>query len=111
VGLPLKEIRDGQLYLDDGCESFQEYMKKRKEYGFSESRASQIISAAELRKTLPSLPKVNSGPIWTEKSVRELNRLGSDTKAKAVAARVLKEVEKHGGKLTSKVVRKAVKVS
>ena len=110
VGMALREIRDERLYKEDGFETFEAYCKKKWE--LSKRYAYRIMEAAEIRLKLPSPqggPVGHSdGPQWTERSVRELGRLGTTTKAKAVAERVLKAVEKDGGKLTSTIVRKHV---
>ena len=63
-----------------------------------------MIESAELRTKLGS-----SASQFSERAVQELKRLPADTKAKAVAARVVKEVEAGGKKkLTSTLVRKHV---
>jgi hypothetical protein len=97
VGLALKEIRDDKLYREDGYETFEDYCKRK--WDFSDRYARYVVGAAELRLKLPEPPppEPETGTAcsggWTEGSVRQLGRLGSDTKAKAVAERVVKEVK------------------
>jgi len=105
VGLALKEIRDERLYKEDGFERFEDYCRKKWE--ISRKYADKVIASADLRIKLPTTTPTGRHE-WTERAVRELKRLPADTKAKAVAARVLKEVEKGNGKLTSTIVRKHV---
>jgi hypothetical protein len=107
VGMALKEIKDDKLYEEDGHADFRSYLKaNRSKFEFTERHVYRLIEAADLRMKLPTDPGGHSP--WTEKAVRELKRLPADTKAKAVAARVIKEVEQNGGKLTSTLVRKHV---
>ena len=69
---------------------FNAYCKGR--WGFSRDYADTMIVSAELRLALPALP-TSGRQGWTEGTVRGLKRLGSLSKAKAVASRVVKEVE------------------
>ena len=108
VGLALKEIRDERLYKEDGFNTFEDYCRNRWEMG--RSYADHLIGSAELRTRIPDPPKTatNSRQSWNETQVRELKRLGSTTRARAVATRVVKEVEQANGKLTANVVRRHV---
>lgn len=108
VGLALKEIRDERLYKEDGFSRFEDYCRKK--WAWSRDYADRVISSAELRLVLPTPAKKNPdhGSAWTERSVRELKRLESPTKAKAVAERVVKAAAKEKKELTSSFVRKHV---
>lgn len=107
VGLALKEIREDALFRECGFKSFVEYLKSNENrFGIKKTYAYDLISSAELRVQLP-IPRTAESE-WTEWSVRELRRLPADSKAKAVAARVVKEVETSGEPLTVGIVRKHV---
>ena len=103
VGLALKEIRDDHLYKEGGFDHFKDYCRKKWEIGTN--YANKIISSADLRIKISGTGRTHS---WTEWSVRELKRLKSPTKAKAVAERAVKEAAKQNVELTSTFVRKHV---
>ncbi len=108
----LAKIRDHKLYTRAGYDTFEAYCKGRWE--FSDRRARQLIDAFEYERALPSpaTGTSGSGPSgtgWNERQVREFTRLGSPTKAKAVAARVINEVKaKNLKKPTASLIRKHV---
>jgi hypothetical protein len=107
VGLALKEIRDARLYLADDFQNFETYCRRK--WSFSRQRAHQLIDASEIRQVLPELPcQPGVDMQWNEKAIRELGRLPTTAKARAVAERIVKDIEKAGGKLTSGIVKKAV---
>ena len=76
---------------------FKEYLTAKWEW--SERRAYQLIDAAEIRLKLPNLPLIESQneqdvqSALNETQMRQLGRLKSPTKAKAIAERVVKEVK------------------
>ena len=106
VGLALKKIRDKKLYKVKGFETFEAYCKVRWEFTYA--HAWQLITSAETRLALPPLPSSMDDVGWHERHVRELKRLDSPAKQKAVAAKVIREVEKSEVKLTASLVRKHV---
>jgi hypothetical protein len=90
VGLALREIRDDKLYREDGYETFEDYCKQKWELSYA--YAYKVIEAADLRLKLSDTLTTCQGEV-TESQMRQLGRLGSDSKAKAVAQRVVKEVK------------------
>src|SRR5262245_18258337 len=87
-GLAVKEIRDDKMYQEDGFKTFEDYCKGK--WGITKQRSYQLMDASELRLKLPTLPEPNESqqPVdssWNESQMRQLGRLGSDSKAKAVA--------------------------
>jgi hypothetical protein len=87
VGMMLKEIRDDELYTEDGFKTWDEYLKARWE--FTKDYCNKMIRGAEYRKSLPN----TTGIQWSERSVRELTRIPDKREAARVAAKVLKTVE------------------
>lgn len=107
VGLALKEIKDDGLYEDAGFQSFPEYLKSNENrFGIQKSYAYELIAAAETRMRLPSPEAPDSG--WSVKLMREIRRIESPTKQKAVGVRVVREANKNDAGLTLSFVRKHV---
>jgi hypothetical protein len=115
TGMKLKEIRDDELYKEDGFETWEKYCKARWELEGSYVR--RLITASEYRENLPSVPAGHGE--WLERVVRPLTRIPDKKQAARVAAKALAEVEKSHAqsakngaakplKLTSTVVRKYV---
>ena len=52
TGMKLKEIKDDELYKEDGFETWEAYCRERWEW--SRDYALKLISAAEYRKKLPT---------------------------------------------------------
>ena len=104
TGQKLKEIRDQNLYLEDGFKTWDEYCLKRWEW--NRSHVHRLITASEYREKLPTLPSGQHD--WSERSVRELTRIPDKKQAARVAVKVVKEIEKNDGKLTANVVKKFV---
>jgi hypothetical protein len=86
--MKLKEIRDDELYKEDGFESFEKYCKERFEY--APRYIYNLITSAEYREKLP--PCSSGAEEWNERSVRELKRI-PDKKEAARAGLVSKGVE------------------
>lgn len=109
TGMRLKEIRDDELYKEDGFETWEKYCRGRWEYSFQ--HVHKLIVAAEYRERLPTSPSGRGE--WSERSVRELTRIPDKNQAAKVAAKAIKEVEQQAKtdpkvKLTSTVVKKFV---
>jgi hypothetical protein len=102
TGFALKEIRDDELYKEDGFDTWERYCREWWEW--SSSYVLKLITASEYRQNLPS-PSGNrtSGPTeWSERSVRELTRIEDKREAARVAQKVIERVEQEeGAKLTS----------
>jgi hypothetical protein len=118
VGMKLKQIKDEELYKDDGFKTFAEYVRKRWEW--SRQHCDRLIQSAKIRGAIPSAPigaNKTDGyyPQWSEASVRELGRIKNqdgEVDAKE-AAKVAHKVIAHLGKnaeekLTARVVRRFV---
>lgn len=69
----MKEIRDYELYKEDGFQTWKQYCRERWELG--DSLVRQLIAASELRQQLPTVTRGNAS--WSERSVRELTRIPS----------------------------------
>ena len=90
VGMKLKEIRDEELFKEDGFETWERYCKERWEW--DRTYVHRLITASEYREKLPALP--NGQQEWSERSVRELTRIPDKRQAARVAERIVKEIEK-----------------
>lgn len=101
VGDALSTIRDERMYRSEFA-TFEDYCRTR--WGFSDSRARQLIAAAETVTTVT----VAGGPAPTsERQARALNPLRDDPEAAADAMR--EAHEETGGKPTAEAVEQAVK--
>lgn len=128
TGMDLKEIRDEELYKEDGFEKWSHYLKQRvgEHFGIERSQVKSLIQCAEIR---PKLPELNlgqrAGPNdgWSQRAVQEFGRLVPERNddprkkdyaalRKSDAARVAKAAVTLAGDgpLTSTHVRKAVDV-
>ena len=109
IGHDLKAIRDHELYRHDGHEDWASYCRDR--WQWSKRHCDRLIVLAEYASALPEVgPR---GPTWTEKSVRELSRLGSRKSAARVANKVLNAIDTTKSnaqplKFTAATVRKFV---
>lgn len=105
VGMRLREIREDELYKEDGFDNWQKYCRERWE--FSKQHVGRLIEAAEYRGAIKSNPVGDSR--WSERSVRELTRIGDKKEAARVAKKIVDRIEKGGiEKLTSSFVKKVV---
>lgn len=108
LGLAYKAIREERLYKAEGYKDFALYCRDR--WNTSRRHVDQLIGSAALRLALPeSKSEIDSISNWNEFNVRALKRLGSTSKAKAVAVRVIKEVKATGAKLSATLVSKHVR--
>lgn len=100
VGAALARIRDDDLFVEDGYETFDAYCRERWE--FTRGRADQLIRSAELVSTivLKKLP-----PPSNEAQVRELAKAPEETQPK-VWAEVVKTAPE--GVITAKHVAAVV---
>jgi len=85
TGMKLKEIRDDELYKEDGFETWEKYCLERWE--LARSHVKRLIIASEYRDKLPKAP--SGGHDWSERSVRELTRIPDKKQAARVAAKVV----------------------
>lgn len=90
TGMKLKEIRDDELYKEDGFQTWENYCRERWEW--SRPYVSRLITASEYREKISTVPPGHGE--WTEKTVRELTRIPDKKQAARVAAKVVKEVER-----------------
>ena len=89
TGMKLKEIRDDELYKEDGFDTWERYCKERWEW--SRQHVHRLITASEYREKLPVSPFGDKG--WSEATVRELTRIEDKRDAARVAAKVVRAVE------------------
>jgi len=128
-GSELKEIRDSKLYLADGFESWDSYLKKRVwgVFGIERRQAYNLISIATIAPKLPDLVQENAQDEkleWKPSVVKEFERLapqdttkhGSPRDVQAISKQDLKrvaeaavEIAKERSKpVTASIVREAV---
>lgn len=107
TGMKLKEIRDDELYKEDGFGTWQEYCKVRWEY--AKSYANKLIQAADYRSKLPG--GTTGTQTWSERSIRELTRIPDKKQAARVAAKVIKAVEDSAKETTKTPSAKPLKLS
>jgi hypothetical protein len=93
TGMKLKEIRDNELYKEDGFKTWEDYCQKRWEW--TARRVTQIITSAEYRQELPAVGNnvSDASDGWKERHVQELSRIPSKRDAAKVAAKVIKAIE------------------
>jgi hypothetical protein len=115
VGNALAAIRDEQTYRAAGLESFDAFLKSKKnKWGYSRRYSYYLISAASYRQELPEPAEFvhdraqGDDLEWNEWQVRELTRLPTPRDAKRVAMKALKEVAADGGELSAAIIRKHV---
>lgn len=101
VGNALKLIRDRRLYRDSNV-TFAAYCTDR--WGFSDSRARQLIAASNVAKTVDA-ETVTRVAVGNERQARELNRLPEEERAEAWGEAV---GQSEGGEVTASAVRKVV---
>jgi hypothetical protein len=82
TGNALKEIRDDELYREDGFETWDAYLKQRvgDDFGIERSQVQRLINASIIRPKLPDakiLPDCSQGikQEWSVKAVKEFERL------------------------------------
>lgn len=130
TGNALKEIRDDELYREDGFETWEAYLSKRvgEVFGIEATQVRTLINAATIRPKLPD-PKilqhsgVGESTEWKPKVVKEFERLAPqdpehaqrrdlNSLRKQDVQRVAKaavEIAKEQGKpVTAAIVRQAV---
>ena len=89
TGMKLKEIRDDELYKEDGFATWEKYCRERWES--VHPHVTNLIVSSEYRQKLPNC-STGAGK-WTERAVREFQRIPDKRQAARVAEKVLKEVE------------------
>jgi hypothetical protein len=57
IGFALKEIRDHELYKEDGFDTWDRYLKERvgHVFGIEETQARKLIACAQIRTKLPEV--------------------------------------------------------
>lgn len=131
TGNALKEIRDDELFKEDGFDTWDAYLKQRvgEDFGIEGSYAVRLINAAIVRPKLPD-PKIlpdkcpgDEKPAWKPSVVREFERLAPQDPEHAQrrdltalrkqdvqrVAKAAVEIAKEQGKpVTAAIVRQAV---
>jgi hypothetical protein len=132
TGNALKEIRDDELYREDGFDSWEQYLKQRvgEQFGIEKVQALGLIQAAVIRPKLPAAvvhhgeQSQSEKPEWSIRAVKEFARLAPQIEdapgkprdvqslRKQDVQRVAKaavEIAKEQGKpVTAAIVREAV---
>jgi hypothetical protein len=115
TGNALKEIRDDELYREDGFESWEQYLKNRvgEVYGIEESQVRRLITASIVRMKLPDpeklLPsKEGDKPTWTPNVVNEFARLAPKDESKHGSPRDLQSLRKQD---VQRVAKAAVEIA
>jgi hypothetical protein len=127
----LKEIRDDELYKEDGFDTWDAYLKQRVslDFGIEGSYAVRLINAAIVRPKLPD-PKIlpdncpgDEKPSWKPSVVREFERLAPQdpdhaqrrdlrrlkkTDVEKVAKAAVEIAKEQGKPVTANIVRQAV---
>ncbi|HUW30158.1 MAG TPA: hypothetical protein VM223_00945 [Planctomycetota bacterium] len=83
TGMDLKEIRDDELFKEDGFEKWEHYLKQRvgEDFGIEKSQVRRLIQCAEIRPKLPDMenhPRAGDSPGWSQTAVLEFGRLVPD---------------------------------
>jgi len=117
IAFHLNAILQDALFAESGYESFDEYL--RGEWGWGRSYFNNLRKAANTRNNLPtpkSAPGVHSdnndrakaATVWTEHSVRPLNKYPT-TLQKKIGKAIVDAVDSGKEKLTSTTVKKFIK--
>ncbi len=115
TGNALKEIRDDELYKEDGFGSWDAYLKERVGYDFGIERQQvlNLIAAAAIRPKLPD-PKIlpnavgNSPVEWKPTIVKEFARLAVEDTTKPGSPRDLQSLRKQD---VQRVAKAAVEIA
>lgn len=107
TGMKLKEIRDDELYKEDGFETWESYCRERWEW--NANYVYKLIAASEYREKLPDC--TTGTQQWSERSVRELTRIPDKKQAARVAAKIVKEVERSEKQAAKDPEAKPIKLS
>ncbi len=77
TGFALMEIRDDELYKEDGFLNWMAYRTTRigEEFGIDKSHADRLIVCAQVRRKLPSSPPGGGEEGWSQLELLELARL------------------------------------
>ena len=107
TGMKLKEIRDDELYKEDGFETWEKYCREQWEW---EARyVKRLITASEYREKFPSGPTGTAD--WSERSVRELTRIPDKKQAARVAAKAVNAIEQSEKEAAKNPGAKPIKLS
>jgi hypothetical protein len=114
TGMKLKEIRDDELYKEDGFTTWKAYCRER--WNYSRDYVHKLITASEYRIVLPAPSDVyklstSESLAWSEGSVRELTRIPDKKQAARVATKVIKAVEASAREATKDPQTKPLKFS
>lgn len=113
TGNALKEIRDDELFREDGFETWDAYLKQRvgEDFGIERSQALNLIQASIIRPKLLGLPKVvqrvgQDG--WSQRAVQEFARLAPVIEDEQGQPRDVKSLRKED---VQKVAKAAVEIA
>jgi len=127
TGFALKEIRDDELYKEDGFSTWDAYLKDRvgEEFGIEQAQAWNLIRCAQVRTKLPNLQHaVDSREAWSQRELLEFSRLAPRAEGQPgqpydfdrlkkkdverVARKVIEHCERQGTPPTAPIVRQFV---
>ena len=105
VGTALLRIRDERLYREKGA-TFEAYC--RSEWGFSHQRASQLIEAAAVVRSLPAPAEKSNDPdsVTNQQTATMVAKSGS-----VVSERVAREVSKVSPEKRAETMKKAAETA
>lgn len=98
AGRALKEIKDRELWKEEGAQSFQQFCIDN--WGVSKQRAYQLMDSADI---VAQLPPEQSTAVDSERAARELKKAPPEARAE-----IVKQVQAKGA-VTGPAVKKAVK--
>lgn len=127
TGFALKEIRDDELYREDGFATWDAYLKERvgDDFGIERTQAFNLIACAQVRAKLPapSSSMLDEKDGWSQRELLEFARLApasedhgqrrdfdrlSKRDVERVARKVIEHCEEQDTKPTAPIVRKFV---
>lgn len=115
TGNALKEIRDDELYREDGFDTWDAYLKQRvgQDFGIERQQVLNLITAATIRPKLPD-PKIlpnalGTSPVeWKSTVVKEFARLAPEDTTKSGHPRDLQSLRKQD---VQRVAKAAVEIA
>ena len=126
TGNALKEIRDDELYRENGYETWDAYLKQRvgEEFGIEKSHVYRLIQCSTIRTKLPDpFSPTGEKAEWSQKAVNEFARLADVTEERGnprdvsslrkqdvsrVAKEAIKIAKEQDKPVTAAIVRQAV---
>jgi len=112
TGRALKEIRDDELYRENGHDTWESYLKNRvaEEFGIESTHARRLIQAAAIRPKLPNLrPRaVDNSVQWSQRAVLEFARLAPNDESASGHPKDISSLRKQD---VTRVANEAIKIA